>query len=62
MYLYNRADCPTYILWSLLAHIQKKGGDTVKEKVVYSLDLTVKNNTQAGFKCRHEAVECRQVA
>ena len=34
----------------------------MKEKVVYSLDLTVKNNTQTGFKCRHEDVEFRQVA
>lgn len=34
----------------------------MKEKVVYSLDLTVKNNLQAGFKCRHEDVECRQLA
>ena len=34
----------------------------MKEKVVYSLDLTVKNNTQAGFKCRHEDVGCREVA
>ena len=34
----------------------------MKDKVVYSLDLTVKNNTQTGFKCRHEDVECRQVA
>lgn len=34
----------------------------MKEKVIYSLDLTVKNNTQTGFKCRHEDVECRQLA
>lgn len=34
----------------------------MKEKVVYSLDLTVKNNTQTGFKCRHEAVGCREVS
>ena len=34
----------------------------MQEKVVYSLDLTVKNNTQTGFKCRHEDVEFRQVA
>ena len=33
----------------------------MKEKVVYSLDLTVKNTTQTGFKCRHEDVEFRQV-
>lgn len=33
----------------------------MKDKVVYSLDLTVKNNTQTGFKCRHEAVEFQQV-
>jgi hypothetical protein len=40
----------------------EEGGDVMKEKVVYSLDLTVKNNTQTGFKCRHEDVEFRQVA
>lgn len=34
----------------------------MKEKVVYSLDLTVKNNIQTGFKCRHENVGCREVA
>ena len=34
----------------------------MKEKVVYSLDLTVKNNTQTGFKCRHEDVEFHQLA
>ena len=34
----------------------------MKEKVVYTLDLTVKNNTQAGFKCRHEDVGCDAVA
>ena len=34
----------------------------MKEKVVYSLDLTVKNNTQTGFKCRHKDMECRQLA
>ena len=34
----------------------------MKEKVVYSLDLTVKNNTQTGFKCRHEDVGCRELA
>lgn len=34
----------------------------MKKKVVYSLDLTVKNNTQTGFKCRHEDVGCRELA
>ena len=62
IYLYNRADCPTYILCRLLSHILEKGGDAVKEKAVYSLDLTIKNNTQTGFKCRHEAVGCHEVA
>lgn len=62
IYLYNRANCPTYILCRLLSHILEKGGDAVKEKAVYSLDLTIKNNTQTGFKCRHEAVGCREVA
>lgn len=62
IYLYNRADCPTYILCRLLSHMLEKGGDVVREKVVYSLDLTIKNNTQTGFKCRHEAVGCHEVA
>ena len=62
IYLYNRANCPTYILCRLLSHILEKGGDAVKEKAVYSLDLTIKNNTQTGFKCRHEVVGCREVA
>lgn len=34
----------------------------MKEKVVYSLDLTVKDNTQTGFKCRHEDVGCHEVS
>ena len=34
----------------------------MREKVVYSLDLTIKNNTQTGFKCRHEDVGCREVS
>lgn len=34
----------------------------MKEKVMYSLDLTVKDNTQTGFKCLHEDVGCHEVA
>ncbi len=52
-HIYYVADCPTY---------REKEGDVMKEKVVYSLDLTVKNNTQTGFKCRHEDVGCNEVA
>ena len=62
IYLYNRADCPTYILWAYCPTYKEKEGDVMKEKAVYSLDLTVKNNTQTGFKCRHEDVGFREMA
>lgn len=34
----------------------------MKNKVVYSLDLTVKNNLLTGFRCRHKDVGCPEVS
>lgn len=60
-HIYYVTNCPTF-RGRIIVPQRRERGDIVKEKVVYSLDLTIKNNTQTGFKCRHEDVGCREVS